>query len=232
MTALPQGATRPLEAGPGVEIGSPLAEVEAAIGSLHPLLHDLELKVAALGIPVAPLYIASARGSLRHVSACIGHFATRPRAVADHGEVILGSGIGFAADARRSGLGIRTRFRGRSTMPALGAELPSWAAMSDLGADLFGSPEARSLCEGPIGATLLFCALAHHQWLHIASGAKWSTDRSGARALVAALNSGAGCTMPAVGLMTRLVDVEVVDMLAAMGWARLISPRMPGHVYS
>jgi hypothetical protein len=208
---------------------SPSADIERALATIHGLIHGLELSVADLGIPVAPLYLASARGSLRRVSACIGHDAGRHGAVGGAEEILPGSGVTLVAQADRPGVAVRARRASSgSAVPEPLAEIPSWAAAPDLGADLVGSPEAASMCGGPVGATLLFCALAHHWWMHRVTGTKWSTDASGARALVAALNDGAGCAMPLAGPAARLIDVGVVDLLESLGWSRLLSLPMPG----
>lgn len=206
----------------------PSADVERALAVIHRLIHGLELSVADLGIPVAPLYLASARGSLRHVSACIDHDARRHGAVGSSDEIVPGSGVTLVAQADRPGVAVRTRRTSRMVVPEPLAEIPSWAAAPDLGADLVASAEAALMCSGPVGATLLFCALAHHWWMHRGTGAKWSTDVSGAYALVAALNDGSGCAVPVTGLAARLVDAEVVGLLNKLGWSRLLSPPIPG----
>lgn len=202
--------------------------VERTLATIHGLIHGLELSVADLGIPVAPLYLASARGSLRHVSACIEHDARRHGAVESPDEIVPGSGVTLVAQSDRPGVAVRARRTSGRTGPEPLAEISSWAAAPDLGADLVRSPEAASMCAGPVGATLLFCALAHHWWMHRVTGTKWSTDASGARALVAALNDGSGCAMPVAGPAARLVDARVVGLLETLGWSRLLSLPMPG----
>lgn len=207
----------------------PSADVERVLATIHGLIHGLELSVADLGIPVAPLYLASARGSLRHVSACIEHDAGRRSAAGSTEEILPGCGVTLVAQANRSGIAVRARRTSSGwAVPEPLADIPSWAAAPDLGADLVRSPEAASMCAGPVGATLLFCALAHHWWMHRVTGTKWSTDASGARALVAALNDGAGCAMPMSGPAARLIDIGVVYLLETLGWSRLLSLPMPG----
>jgi hypothetical protein len=208
-------------------VATRVADVEVGLAAIHPLVHELELRIADLGIPIAPLYLASARGSLRHVSACIEHDAGRYGATDSSDEIVRGSGVKLVADGNRPGIGNRVRRTPRRTVLEPLAEIAPWAATPDLGADLVASAEAISICAGPVGATLLFCALAHHWWMHRATGAKWSTDVSGAHALIAALNDGAGCAMPVTGTAARLVDAEVLALLDALGWSRLVSPPIP-----
>ena len=205
----------------------PSSDIESTLATVHRLIHGLELGVADLGIPVAPLYLASARGSLRHVSACIEHDVHRYGATGETDEVVPGSGVILVAQAGRPGVAVRARRASCGAVIEPMAEIPPWAAAPDLGADLVASTDAAAMCVGPLGATLLFCALAHHWWMHRATGARWSTDVSGARALVAALNGGSGCAVPVTGPAARLVDGEVVGLFDALGWSRLLSPPMP-----
>lgn len=209
------------------EAASAIILFETSLAAVHSLIHELELDAIGLGVPVAPLYLASARGSLRHVSACIGqHAAHSPNFIRD--EIVAGSGILLRASANHAGVGIRSRAEGARLSDAPGAELQPRPARADLGADLLRSAQASALCSGLVGATLMFAALAHHRWLHKPTRTKWSTDTSGARALVAALTDGAGFDMPTAGAAARLVDALVVDLLASLGWVRMLTPAMPG----
>jgi hypothetical protein len=140
-------------------------------------------------------------------------------------EVVVGSGIYLRPCDGRPGIGERVRAAGLIDDP--GAELQPRPVVPDLGADLVRSPEAKSICGGPVGATLMFAALAHHRWFHLRTRRKWSTDVSGARTLVAALTAGAGFDMPADGAVAQMVDARVVDVLAGLGWKRLVTPAMP-----
>lgn len=204
-----------------------LHTLETRLAAVQSLIHELELVAVDRGVPVAPLYLASARGSLRYVSACIGRYVScSPDAVRD--EIVLGSGILLRASDHRAGVGTRARADAGGLADHASAELQRRSARPDLGAHLLRSVEASALCGGPVGATLMFAALAHQRWLHLPTRTKWSTDVSGARALVAALTDGAGFDMPTAGAPTRLVDALVVDLLGALGWTRLLTPAMPG----
>lgn len=205
-----------------------IEDLELSISAIQPLIHQVELKAADLGIPIAPLYLTSARGSLRHASACVAQHAARAWANGEGDEVVLGSGIRLQALENRPAVGQRCRSVGRRDEPKRGLELSSWARRPDLGADLMASPAAKAFCSGPVGSTLLFCALAHHRWLHVSSRTKWSTDLSGARALVAAINDGSSCAIPTSGTLVELIDEEVMELLSALGWSRMLSSAIPG----
>lgn len=200
----------------------------ALLDDVQPRLHQLELQAVDLGLAVAPLYLASARGSLRHVLACLLHQRGAGRAGGTgDAEICPGTSLRLAPVNGREGVGERVRSVGRRTSPAPGGDVPSWAARPDLGAALLGSNVAVTLCRGPVGAGLLFDALARHRWLHSASGAKWASDVSGAHALVTALAGGAGFPHPGPFATAGLVDREVADLLAGMGWLRMVSTPMP-----
>lgn len=201
-----------------------------ALAALHPLIHALELRITDIGVPIALSYLASARGSLRHVAACLTHHASRPCGGEQPiiGEVVPGSDIVLKPEPHRPGVATRARVSPRGARKAPGAEMPRWAAVPDLGAALITSPAAAAMCSGPVGSTLLFCALAHHRWMHLATGAKWSTDLAGAAALVKAMNDGSGCSIIVSGIAACAIDREVLEVLSDLGWARITSPAMPG----
>ena len=201
----------------------------AALEEVQPLLHRLELQAAQLGLAIAPLYLASARGSLRHALECLLHQrGNGGLEVLMADELCPGTSLRLMPIEGRAGVGERFRVVGRSATPACGAEIPNWARLPDLAADLFCSREAVALCSGPVGAGLLFDALARHHWLHCTSGTKWATDVSGAHALVLGLTGGAGFPHPNRGATGGLIDREVADLLGCLGWVRMLSPRILG----
>lgn len=193
-------------------------------------LHRLELETSQLGVAVAPLYLASARGSLRHVTDClVHHLGGRYADAAMPEELCPGTSLRLLPVAGRDGIGARYKVAARGRKPAPGADVDAWARRPDLGAALLASPEAAAICRGPVGAALMFDALARHRWMHGRSAAKWSTDVSGAHALVSALADGCGFPHPGPTATAGLVDGEVVDLLASLGWLRVVSTRMPGQ---
>jgi hypothetical protein len=201
----------------------------ASIDVVQSELHELELQSQQLGLAIAPLYLASARGSLRHVLACLYHQrGDADRHVAAQGELCPGSSLRLMPVEGRGGIGHRCRLSGRRVVPALGGDVTPWASKPDLGADLMPSSTAREFCRGPIGSALLFDALARHRWMHRTSGSKWSADTSGAQALVSALTAGRGFPLLESTATAGLLDLEVVELLAALGWDRILSTRMPG----
>jgi hypothetical protein len=209
---------------------SDLEALAASLDALHAPLHMLEIGIGARGVPIAPLYLASARGSLRHVASCLAaHEARTLPPTRRSRELCPGSGIELRASADRPGLGDRRRVVGRRVEPAEGADVSPWARRADLGADLVACGDAAAFCQGPVGAALLFDALARHRWLHHASRSKWSTDISGAHALVSAISAGAGFPLPSPRTCGGLVDREVVELFRTLGWSRILSPQMPSE---
>jgi len=225
---LDRGAKRGVDDG-GRVLDPEAEEFAASLEEVQPRLHRLELQAAQLGLAIAPLYLASARGSLRHVLACLLHQRSHGDLGVSMGdELCPGTSLRLLPMEGRAGVGERFRVVGRSATPAYGAEIPNWARRPDMAADLLSSPEAVALCSGPVGAALLFDALARHCWLHGASGTKWATDVSGAHALVSGLTDGAGFPHPGRGATGGLIDREVADLLGRLGWLRMRSPRILG----
>ncbi|WP_394437617.1 hypothetical protein ACGGKE_10445 [Sphingobium naphthae] len=199
-----------------------------SLEDIHPLLHRLELQAHQLGLAVAPLYLASARGSLRHVHKLLLHQFGPDLSEMSGRELCPGTSLHLRKIADRDGVGERFLIGQRRMAPAERRETASWAGRPDLGAALLSSAQAANLCDGPVGAGLLFDALARHRWLHRASGAKWSTDVSGAHALVTAMTGGCGFPHPGDGATGGLIDREVAELLSQLGWLRMVSASMPG----
>lgn len=211
------------------DFGGRVASFAASLDDMHLRLRRLELEAAELGIAVAPLYLASARGSLRHVAACLAHqVASDQRGRLRGGELCPGTTIHLRS-TERAGIGDRHVFVSGRARPAPGADGAQRARRPDLGVDVAGSQEAVRLCGGPVGAALLFDALSRHRWLHVSSGTKWSTDRSGAQVLTSIVALGASFPIPGPVATAGLVDRQVADMLADLGWLRLETTRMPDH---
>ena len=219
-------ASRPI----GHSDASGLASLSAAIDALHPLLHAVEVQLAGAGVPVAHLYVTSARSSLSHASRQLARYAGADSE--DDSEIVEASGILLRPEVGTPWVGVRHRLQRRSATPEPDAELAAWAYAPDLGSDLLRSPAAEALCAGPVGAALLFRALAHERWIHRETAAKWSTDASGARALVSALSCGMGFPSQWRSVRDCLVDRKVLAVAASLGWSRLFSPELPRSAHS
>ncbi len=229
MTAANLLAPATSSAPPAGRLDRPSRRFAASIDLVQSELHELELQSQQLELAIAPLYLASARGSLRQVLGCLYHQRGEGgRRVASEGELCLGSTLRLMPLEGRSGIGQRCRLSGSKVTPAPGGDVSPWASKPDLGADLMVSSAARAFCRGPIGAALLFDALARHRWMHRTSGSKWSADTSGAQALVSALMAGGGFPLLEPSATAGLIDLEVVELLGVLGWERILSTRMPG----
>lgn len=200
-----------------------------AMDEVQSRLHRLELEVIQLGVAIAPLYLASARGSLRHVTDCVIHQRGVMRNDAGtSNELCPGASLRLMPLEGREGIGERFARSASGCGRVPEAEAVGHARRPDLGADLLASPEATAVCRGPVGAAMLFDALSRHRWMHGPSSTKWATDVSGAHALVSAIAGGACFPKPGLTSTGGLVDREVADLLAHIGWYRMVSTRMPG----
>ena len=203
-----------------------ITQIADALEALHPLIHAVEVGLSGLGVPVAPLYLASARGSLHHAARYISrHCSTYGRQAGE--EIVEGSGISLQSCAKRHWVGVRHQQVGSTLVEDPVAELPPRAASPNLASALIRSNAADELCAGPVGAMLLADALADERWLHLASGTKWSTDAAGARVLVSAISGGRSFPGRPAGIRHRMIDREVLSLLTSLGWSRLVSPEIP-----
>jgi hypothetical protein len=191
--------------------------VQAAFEDALSAIDVLRRGLRAGAAPVAEVYVEGARGALHH---------------AREAELRAREASGLQGFLSVGKVNVPVNL----TSPLCAAVLPAgWRdevgpARPDLGADLIESHALRGMSRGDYLGAMLASALAHHAWLHEASGEVWSTDRSGAAALVGALSGGrAG---PAFGYEETLgtVEVRIVHALAGIGWRRFRSPRYEGPV--
>ncbi len=165
--------------------------------------------------PVAEIYLDGAIGNLIHAR--------------DELREALGGGVGeWRADIAEAGI-VQAGTVGQRTSASVSDDEIELSPCPDLGADLIRSARVLELSRKPAFAALLASALAEHRWLHMASGRTWASTWPIADALLRAL--GDGRFFPTVDhlVLRGTVDNRVAEELAALGWRRISSPKLPVH---
>lgn len=165
--------------------------------------------------PVASIYLDGAVGNLIHAR-------DELRAA------LIGDRAGWRADIAGIGL-VQAGVAGEMTSATVTGGEAEGEPGPDLGADAIRSGRMMELSRRTGFAALLASALAEHRWVHVRSGVTWASTWPAADALVRAL--GGGRPFPAIGhvALRGTIDRRVAEELAALGWRRLSSPRLPGH---
>lgn len=110
---------------------------------------------------------------------------------------------------------------GGAVRPQSAAECDWRTAPSpDLGREILESGTARAIVQGPVGAALLFDALANFPWFYPATATRWTAGVAAARSLIAALAEGRAPLALHGMLAARHVDRDVLAMIESLGWRR------------
>ena len=141
-------------------------------------------------IPIATVYAEGARGNLEHVREALASFR---RKCAAPGWVFVDDDLDDD-EARPPG--------------------------RDVGCDLLSDAVVRADAGRPAFAGRLASALASNEFLHLASGARWSTDASGAAMLVSMLN---GSRPFPLRRDDGVVQPDIAAALVRHGWRRMRS---------
>ena len=200
-----------------------VSQLADALEALHPLIHAVEVGLAGLGVPVAPLYLASARGSLRHAAQYISrHRSTYYPQVAE--EIVDGSGISLRPVADRSWVGVRHRQVGLTLVEDSVAELPPRARLPQpcVGADPLGRRRRvlrRSRWSNVAGECLGRRALARSSvWGKVVDGRRRGQG-SGVRDISRTQFPGADRRPPALHSRSRGLVIAYVLGLVAAGFS-------------
>lgn len=202
-------------AGPG-----DLLEAAKAIELTIPHMARVRQRLDAAGAPLAATY---AEGACDAMSFAL--------------EAVLRSiaKLGAAGDAEGACIGTR-RLRllpeasgvyGALADPAEVAP-PSDAGPS-LGADLAGSPEIVARLRGDdVASALMSAALAHSDWLHLASDAVFTGDALAARAVISTITGRTSFPDLTRSQLGGCIHRGSADALSALGWRRMTGAPLPG----
>lgn len=107
-------------------------------------------------------------------------------------------------------------------------ESPPRDAQPAIGADIAGNPAiVAALRADDVAAALMCAALAHSDWLHLASDAAFTGDALAARAIVSTIAGRTSFPDLTRHQLGGLIHRGSADALAALGWRRMTGPSLP-----
>lgn len=204
--------------GPGVHpVRGDLAEIAEAIVPVMAALSRLRHELDAAGAPLAGTYIEGAYDALSFAIDAAMWAAVRYRGTED------GAWIGtIQLRLERDGEGVYADLRNPVSVA------PPAAAGRSLGADLTGSASViEVLRKDEVATGLMAAALAHSDWMHVASGEVFIGDPLSARAVVATIAGRTSFPTWTRRQMGGLIHRESADALAALGWRRMTGAALP-----
>lgn len=210
-----------------------------ALGSISDLLNGFDAPMRALGelrtaaedagCSYAAVFIEGARGALRRAFAAAAKYDPLPVATVEDGDILL-LGVENIAVRVRQGTPLVERGRiveDRTSSSFLidpNADAVPAGQTPGLVHDLLGDPSITELCSRPAFAGLLAAALGHHRWMHLGSGRMESLDPPFAKCAVSLLSGGGNFPSWPTRWAGRILDVQVCEQLARLGWRRVVSP--------
>jgi len=193
-------------------------EVGDAVDAIERIMAELgriRNRLSSLGQPLAAVYAAGSFDALAYALEA---------ALAGLGDVPpLPAGAGL--------LDLRLRAEGPHpyAVTDVGALAPPFAAGPSIGSAILADRNAvERLRSDEIAAGLMAAALAHADWLHLASDAVFHGDALAARAVVGTIAGRDTFPSWTRRQMGGLIDRGSADLLSALGWRRMTGAALPG----